>query len=943
MTHRIPTLSLMFGLAGCGGCDDPPPPLCTTDQDCRMGERCTAEGTCVVGAECVAEQECVAKDPRKTCNLETFTCEFRDGFADECDVTRPCPFGQFCSNLLGRCLDAASSRDCTRRSQCPTGQICDRQANKCIPDPGCFGDAFCEDGEICDVVNHVCRALAIECTSCILTNTCEGGALCAIDTKECVGAGEPACQTGEQCDPLGRCVQCTSSMQCGPGLFCNVAIGRCESNVQCADDPNLCPESPEVTCVQCQPPEVCDARTRRCQAPPMICQTDVECPNDQLCDLSVDPHICVARQPDCLNDLLDEPRNDNLALARELPLETTTFDDLKMCQGDIDWYRLDVAAGTYLTIDARFEQEDGDVDLRLFLEDGRTLVDESRSVTDNERVELEVGTDLTLLLQVFLALPTVREIPYRLIVARDPGAVCPDDGNEPDDGPGSAKQLLSGVPYEARLCAADPDWYVLRNVDPATRIVATLDFVDTLGDLDLELYRSGQTTPQLVSASLDDDEEITFDASYGGDIFLRVAGKRSDTNVYTIRAQLQPGQAAACLDDPHEPNETPQTRTSSGAVVNRVNELSICAGDEDWFEVHLEPGEAIYAEAGFGPGADLDLKLYDASVTDPNLGPLDSSDGTTPRELIARRATFGADYLLRVHGHEPADVSPYDLDLRVVGPLACAPDRIDMLGRGDTQMDPFVMPFPPFREGGLTLCGTDDDWFRIFLPGGFAHFIRLSYIGVDAIVDLELYQGTMLLFSSVGQPFPNHREVIVTIPGAGVAVAELHVVRTTGANAEYAFADDVVPVFPCADDPYEPNDTIVSASMASGSTVSPILLDQATLCASVRNPLSDTGDEDWYVLNPPAAGAVMRAEITFERGDLSLELFSPGAVARACLNFGPDRCFSDGNGLTEVVTFTATTTAPYLLKVSSVYSSPNVPVRPPDIDSPYDLEIEYAP
>ena len=46
----------------------------------------------------------------------------------------------------------------------------------------------------------------------------------------------------------------------------------------------------------------------------------------------------------------------------------------------------------------------------------------------------------------------------------------------------------------------------------------------------------------------------------------------------------------------------------------------------------------------------------------------------------------------------------------------------------------------------------------------------------------------------------------------------------------------------------------------------------------------------------------------FTDGDLSMELFSQGAIARACNNFGPDRCYSDGNDLTEMVSFTATTT-----------------------------------
>jgi hypothetical protein len=264
------------------------------------------------------------------------------------------------------------------------------------------------------------------------------------------------------------------------------------------------------------------------------------------------------------------------------------------------------------------------------------------------------------------------------------------------------------------------------------------------------------------------------------------------------------------------------------------------------------------------------------------------------------------------------------------------------MNRGNTMMDPFLMPFGPFREPELTLCIMDDDWFRVFLPGGNVNYLRTHFLGADTVVDFELWQGTAQLFTTVGQPFPNHREAIITIPGSGVAVAEVHTTRTIGADAHYSLSLDLAPVFACNDDPYEPNETALMPSLAASSSMAPTVLSDATLCASVRDA-TDTGDEDWYVLNPPAAGARINASITFTEGDLLLELFSQNAIARACLNFGPDRCYSDGNGLSEMVTFTATTTLPYLLRVSSVYSSPNVPIRPPDIDTPYELTVEYTP
>ena len=110
----LSALLLLAAGSACSGSGGDPAP-CMGDEDCRMGERCVPDGTCVFGAECVNDMECT--DPRTECS-EEFACTFREGFGDECGAGRPCPFGSFCSELLGLCQDAASARDCTRRSQC---------------------------------------------------------------------------------------------------------------------------------------------------------------------------------------------------------------------------------------------------------------------------------------------------------------------------------------------------------------------------------------------------------------------------------------------------------------------------------------------------------------------------------------------------------------------------------------------------------------------------------------------------------------------------------------------------------------------------------------------------------------------------------------------------------------------------------------------------------
>ena len=873
---------------------------------------------------------------------------FREGFADECGAGRPCPFGEFCSTLLGRCLVSDEARDCTRRSQCPTGQICDRTANKCIPDLGCFGDQFCEGEEICDLVNRTCRTVTTDCISCFGTGTCDVG-LCTTETSECVVDDTPVCGAGEVCDPLGRCVQCTRTEDCGPGLFCNVSVGRCESNIQCADDPSQCPDSPNVQCVVCELPEICDPRTRRCQAPPTPCDDDTDCPSaDEFCDTTLDPPVCVRSLPECLDDVLDEPPNDTIADATTLT-GGPTFEELKACPGNQDWYRIDVDAGTFLTVDLRFEHDVGDLEMQMFLADGRTLLDESRSVTDNERVALEVGTDLTVFVRVFFGVPSIRAVPYRLIVAKDPGMLCPDDGNEPDDALAEARALTDNVPFEGRVCPADPDWFLLRNVPVGSRVDLDLDVTHSLGDLDLEVYRAGSPTPVQIADSRTDDERLSFDASFGGDFYVRVFGKGADTNVYRLRAAVAPGMGTPCLDDIAEPNNSPATASSTAALPVPPDRATLCGGDDDWYVVRLERFEVLRVDLVHDVGADLDLKLYEPGTVDPNVSPIRASTGVLRRESLTYRTFDGGDYLLRVQGVTSSDIAPYDLNVQVEEAFfVCNDDRFDAVNLGDTREQGATIGLPPFVERNLTICSNDDDWYRLLLEGGQRNVVRMSFPSDLGPLEFQLFQTGQAtpIIDTTGLPAADFREVILAVPGTGFGVVDLHVFSPVGASVPYTLSVDFIPLFECLPDVAEPNNRRATPATTVSSTAGATVTD-LTMCPTSRSlpdPVTgqSIGDEDWFVLRPPAAGARIEARVDFAQGDLLMELFSPNGGPRACRNEGSNRCFSDGNGLNEMITFTATTTNPYLLRVSSVYSSGAVINPPVDADTSYDLSVQYS-
>ena|GEM_PF-2924313 len=947
--NRFKRLLIVAFIASLGACEGNPPetpPGCTSNSDCAEGELCAPDGTCVPGAECTQDSDC--NDPRKSCNLNGYTCDFRDGFGDDCDERRPCPFGEFCSSLRGLCFNSASARDCTQRSQCPSGQICDTQVNKCVEDIGCYGDQFCEEGEICDLVTRVCRSVAVECIPCEGSNmTCPSGTLCNPDTTECLDGGvEPACRSGEFCDILGRCVQCTNDDQCGPGTYCNVAQGKCDSNVQCAPDPSQCPESPNVNCIICTPPQMCNLQTKRCEAPALECETDVDCPGDQFCNVTLDPPVCQPRIPDCLNDLREGMLNNNTAAAAAslTKVEGPLFTELRLCPGDEDWYEIPVEAGTYLTVDARFAHADADIELQLYLDDGQTLLDESRTITDNERVEIEIGTNRRLLVRVFLQLPILQAADYELIISHDAGRECADDEFEPNDSIGGAQTVRTDMPIDGRLCTADPDWFVLRQVPAGNRITAELTFNDALGDLDMELYRAGSSVPLLTSASLDNNERIEYDASFAGNYYFRVKAKAADTNVYTLRANIRENPTAVCLDDGFEPNNTASAATRAPNVTgNLAPSLSICSGDNDWYVINLGPNEGLAAEIGFQPEADLDFKLYAPGSTSATTTPIRASTGLSTREFLAWRSSQAGDYLLQVQGINERQTSPYELRISRTPPFMCEPDAIDVQMLGDTQLNAYQLNPAPTRLDELTLCAGDTDWFDLPLPAGYVYAIRIHYNGVDATLDMEVTDASGFPLAITAGAGVDSKEIIGNIPGVGLGQLFLRVLNSSNQEAAYSVVIDAQPISQCLSDFLETNDELNQATPVVTSTIPQQRSWQnLTLCSQTPNFFTGQGDEDWFALYPPEAGIRMEAELTHDSGDLFLELLSPGGFVRACRNVGGNRCFSDGSGLSERVTFTSTVGAPYYVRIGSIYGSPSVPLKPVGADTAYDLQIRYS-
>jgi len=84
-------------------------------------------------------------------------------------------------------------------------------------------------------------------------------------------------------------------------------------------------------------------------------------------------------------------------------LEATWLSDIfgSGISNDVDWYTIDVTAGwTQVIIDATFLHADADIDIRLYDATGTNLLASSTSITDNERINFNVGAAGTYKIEV---------------------------------------------------------------------------------------------------------------------------------------------------------------------------------------------------------------------------------------------------------------------------------------------------------------------------------------------------------------------------------------------------------------------------------------------------------------------------------------------------------------------------------------------------------------
>ncbi len=263
--------------------------------------------------------------------------------------------------------------------------------------------------------------------------------------------------------------------------------------------------------------------------------------NEITPDVAAPSPDAIAPDPDSGRDDadMDEPPCDGLepndsvqqasdALEADGPVES------RICQGDEDWFGIDVGVGDVLRIDLTFLHQDGDLDMALFDAAARE-VEVSESTDNNESLEWTVERAGTHFIKVYGYEDAANA--YALSAAVELAPVpCQDDALEDNDTLHQAHQLLPPESFNGAICQGDEDFYTVF-LEPGWALVVRLGFEHALGDLDMQLVGpDGEVVARAESS--DDDESLRFEAAEEGLHTLRVRGYTNAQAPYRLDVSL---------------------------------------------------------------------------------------------------------------------------------------------------------------------------------------------------------------------------------------------------------------------------------------------------------------------------------------------------------------------------------------------------------------------
>lgn len=353
------------------------------------------------------------------------------------------------------------------------------------------------------------------------------------------------------------------------------------------------------------------------------------------------------------------------------------------------------------------------------------------------------------------------------------GGECQADRNEPNDAAAQATPVSAGT-YEgfgicdAALAGADAhdiDWYRIA-VTAGQTIVVQVRFAHNDGDVDAQLFRSGQQEPIAVGESSDDNERLEYLATTSGDLLLAVYGYTggaavSFSNDYSVVIDLL--ASAGCPADPFEGNDNEQSATqlTTAQLEGGVYGLHICAGDTDWYRFDLTCGGRLEILMTFAHAqGDLDGYVFGPTGDEPVARGTSSDDDET---LVLDPIPQAGTYFFVVQGYPHGTTeNAYDFVASLATGAACVEDAREP-NDAAAQASP-IQADSAF--GDMALC-CGPDWFRVDLRAGDSLLAEATVKSGDFRLHVVGTDGSTVLASSGGAAGPTRSVESPAVPAAG--------------------------------------------------------------------------------------------------------------------------------------------------------------------------------
>lgn len=576
-----------------------------------------------------------------------------------------------------------------------------------------------------------------------------------------------------------------------------------------------------------------------------------------------------------------------------LELESTYLSDALgyATSADEDWYRIEIAAGDDgLVIEALFDDALGNIDIELYNSLQVRVAGSTNDDVNEEHIYYE-GTAGVYYIRVFGDLAgnyyNLFWNSYKEDELEEWDPAGPDLPVQNDTSANAnAVEFLELVPH-TELTQADDDWYGLSVADGDDLLRIRCEFTHAAGDVNLTLYRSGDTTTPVSTSNSSsngvDFEEILLSGPGSGDFLLLVDGVNL-ANTYSLRWN-------STSEDTFEENDTRQAANDLGEL-NEQEALSVTTRpaedavqlDEDWYYVDVIAGGRHFIEARIEFDADqgdLDLELYDQAGE--RIG---QADGQGSPKVVSLFGDGNQRYYVRVTGD--------DFGLSYTLTVRNAPD--DPYEQNDSTSEATDIRTLLTVPGSLVQ--NDDDYFLLSVPMDQVHLNFTIDKGDSEDLQATLYDAANNQIDSIslGEEFVGAWEILVS------PVARNYYLRISGDNvgSTYTLAWST-----SNEDNYEDNDSFIDAYDLTPARLQPVY----DRDAEYENPITSLSfgtelghatstDEDWYQLKIPSWRVVgtgntatirrifnvrLQVQLSFAHanGNIDLQLYDSGMQAQA--------------------------------------------------------------